>query len=465
MTTYAPPYLSDQRDQAVLTPVEHHINYVVGLLGDGAVNTGPLGFAVANPKANLYDKNDATKAIYAGPIVNDSLPVVTHLYHQIDPTGTGDLVRVSGFGGSVEELKMWDDNSATIANDTGSGRIYIRGDRGDPPTVGVPTQLVIPPGHNFLEGTIIRVYYGSESSIYDATEALEHLVTATEALGGIINVSPFDSAIPNDPGAARYIFTEIERASSAQPDWDVPEVRLLGSTYPPVDHYMSYDRGYPTVIHPPTKLEIPSGHNLPQGATISVHYGETTDFSSAYHHYTHTVTAGEAAGAISFSFGSIPDGPGLTVPSSISRYIFWTFGYSSGLTPELPELEFGDVASSAVTFTQLTRGPDILADFYRSNNTLLETRGGKTYGVINGPRRRVLEYTYHALRGADLDTIDAFWETSQEGAWAMLCVPHNGDTDDPLSVRVNLEREQDAKNPGGPLGPSYRCKLTLVENL
>lgn len=464
MTTYAPPQLSDQRDQAVITAVEHHINYVVGLLGDGAIDTGPLGFAVANPKAYLYDQNDATKAIYAGSIVNDSLPIVTHLYHQIDPTGANDLVRAYGFL-STEETKMWDDNNATIANDSSYLDWFIRGDRGDPPTVGVPTQLVIPPGHNFLANTLIRVSYGSETSIYDSTTAHEHYVTATQALGGIINLNPFDNPIPNDAAAARYIFVRVEHASNSQPDWDVPEVRLLGTSYPPVEHYMSYDRGYPEVIHPPTKLEIPAGHNLPVGATISLHYGETTNFSNAYHHHTHAVTAPEAAGAISFSFASIPEGPGLTVPSSISRYIFWTFGYSSGLTPELPELEFGDVASSAITFSQLSRGPDILADFYRSNNTLLETRGGETYGVINGPRRRVLEYTYHNLRGADLDLIDAFWETSQEGAWPMLVVPHDGDIDDPLSVRVNLEREQDAKNPGGPLGPSYRCKLTLVENL
>lgn len=456
---FKPPEYSDQIDQTTVVVIAHHIKSVVDAGGEPTFDEGAVGFVV---HTNLYDDNNATDAVYSATL--NSTGGLTHLYKQIDDGGG----EVSDFGFAGDVSLIHDDNDATKAIDSNNGSFWFRGDRGNPLNFSVPDQVTIPNGHNLKEGAEVEVLYNTTQSSVGRISAHSHIVTLAEETTAITFGDPFDNPIPNDL-SAQWIHLRFERFDSGQPAWEIPEVRfvIVGATPPgtPKDAWLRYDRGTPTTIQTPTRLSIPIDHAFVAGWTLQIAYGSVTSTGLLTLHHVHTVTTAEAVpGVITVDFPSLPD-PEIGVSSALSRYIFFVIGVP-GTTeiPSIPELRFTDTPVAAVNFNATVFGPEILRNNVTPNNVIVEMLSGQTFSVANGPGRRLLRYRYHNLDGADLAILDGFWATSREGAFPMQIIPHDDETDTPLSVFITeFEKNEDSKNPGA--GETYQITIEMLENV
>jgi hypothetical protein len=458
---YKSPEYGDQVYTAALeiTASTHHIKTVVDAGGAGKFDEGAVGF---DTPANLYDDNDTTDATYSAAL--NTLVGESHLYDTLEGL-SGDVTAV-GWGGSSEE-NLWDDNTGTSDTDTSNGAWYIRGDRQPSLDGGVPNQCTIEYTHNIKEGATITVKYGPGGAQSEALTAHAHTVTAGEESTDIIFGDPFTNPIPNDLNG-RYIFVVVERYDSSQPNWNLCEVILedTGTTWVPKDAWCWYDRGSPTTIHTPTRLKIPIDHAFAEDWILYVGYNDTDDTTGMTVHASHSITAAEAVpAAITWDFPSMPD-PIEGINDSVSRYIHFQLGVDAGQTPYIPELRLTETPAVDTTYTALTVGPEILANDVLSNNIMTRMLSGTQFGIVNGPGPRFLRYRYSNISSTDLETLDDFWETSNQGAYPMTVIPHDDESDTPLSVFVTgYVKEEDSKNPLGPEGETYRVTIDLLENI
>lgn len=212
-----------------------------------------------------------------------------------------------------------------------------------------------------------------------------------------------------------------------------------------VNQYVKADRGSGYALLPSLdRLIIPSGHTIstntlevrshtsdpPDGVTGTLRYGPTA----------------QAAGlrVLTLTSPILTRYLSITVPSSGA----WSF----------PELWLSQLRTT-------TRGPDPKwTDAKVGNQFEASMRSGETYRLELGAERRLFEFTYRALSGADLAVFTEMRTETRNGIFPLwVDPPDDAESAIPMQILGGLEFEQDFATPS--VGPQYAVKLRLLEVL